>query len=97
MLIRTIEFIFHINRNILGRETLLNVKKILLSLTELLLIIIISRYLPFLSYNSYLNWIINAFMVFTVACIVTLSFKILFYRKELKQILNLFKKVVKKK
>lgn len=97
MLIRTVEFIFHINKNILDRKISMNVKKILLSLTELLLIIIISRYLPFLSYNSYLNWIINAFMVFTVACIVTLSFKILFYRKELKQILNLFKKVVKKK
>ena len=96
MLMRTVEFIYHTNKYILNRNIFVNIKKILLVILELSCIILIASYLPSLPYTGYINWIMNAFCVFLVACFVTIIFKIIFYKKELRLIVNVFKKVMKK-
>lgn len=100
MFIRMIEFIYHTNKYILNRNILINVKRILLLLVEVLLIVFSSKFLPLLPYTTYLNWFINALMIFVMALIITIIFKFIFYKNELKlfgkPIYKLLRKVRKK-
>lgn len=38
-----------------------------------------------------MNWIINAIMIVCVASIVTLGMNYIYYRKEFKKVINIFK------
>ena len=80
MTIRTIEFVYHTNKYILDRSIWESIKKILLVIIETIIIVIICKYLPFVSNISYTHWIINAIMVFVVACIFTIFINYIFYR-----------------
>lgn len=99
MFIRMVEFIYHTNKYILNRKISINIKKIVLLIVEVILIVFSARFLPLLTYSGYINWFLNALMIFIVALTITLIFKMIFYKKELKlfckYILNI-KKVRKK-
>ena len=83
MLIRTVEFIYHTNKYILKRSNFISIKKMLILILETLLIINIANLLPLLDNINYLNWMINAFFVCLISCIIVFIFDILFYKKEL--------------
>ncbi|MBR3116056.1 lipopolysaccharide biosynthesis protein [Candidatus Saccharibacteria bacterium] len=97
MTIRTAEFVYHTNKFILDRSIWESVKKILLIIIETIIIVLVSQLLPFLDNTNYLNWSINALMVFSVACIVTLAFNYVFYRAELKASRRLIKRLLPKR
>ena len=97
MTIRTIEFIYHTNKYILDRSIWESIKKIILVIVETLIIVFICRYLPFVENISYINWIINAIMVATVASIVTLSLNFIFFRNEFKEVIIIIKDIFSKK
>ena len=97
MTIRTIEFVYHTNKYILNRSIWESGKKILLVILETLVIVFISRYLPYFENISYFNWIINAIMVAAVAIIITCSLNFIFFRKEFKDVLKILKGIFKKK
>ena len=90
MTVRTIEFVYHTNKYILNRNVFASVKKIILVVIECILIVIISKYLPYLSYSNYFNWSINALILFVVSCIVTLLFNIIFNKDVMLKITNKF-------
>ncbi len=91
MIIRTMEFVYHTNKYILERPIWESVKKILLVILETLVIIFICKYLPLVDNINYFNWIINAIMVGIVACIVTISLNLIFFRNEFKEAKRIFK------
>lgn len=102
MLVRTIEFIYHTNKYILERNIFINIKKIAVIVTEVLLIILVIKFIPInITFNSYINWIIYAVIVFVVASIITIGINILVYRDDidnLKQLLkNNFGKLFKRR
>ena len=97
MTIRTIEFVYHTNKYILDRSIWESIKKILLVIIETIIIVIICKYLPFVSNISYTHWIINAIMVFVVACIVTIGINYIFYRNEFKELDIIMKRLIIKK
>lgn len=97
MTIRTIEFIIHSNNNILERSISVCAKKILFLFFETFLIVFISKYLPYVGNVNYLNWIINALMVFVISCIIVLPINIIFYKKDFKMLFNILKSVRKRK
>lgn len=102
MLLRTIEFIYHTNKYILERNIFINIKKIAVIVTEVLLIILVIKFIPInITFNSYINWIIYAVIVFVVASIITIGINILVYRDDignLKQLLkNNFGKLFKRR
>lgn len=97
MTIRTIEFIYHTNKYILKRSLVQSIKKILLTIFETLIILIISKYIPFLINDSYINWLINAIIVFLISVIVVLILNFVVYRKEFKGLFMILKKFFKKK
>ena len=96
MTIRTFEFMYHANKHILDRSMWVSIKKIMLIICETFLIVFICKYIPYFTNTTYLNWIINAFMVFIVACITTLTFNYIFYKYEFKESFYILKKVLKR-
>ena len=97
MTIRTIEFIYHSNKYILNRNILISVKKILLLIIETLLIVFISKYLPYVDYNNYLNWIVNAVMVSLLSMIIVISINYIFYKNEFKNLFTTLKSIIRRK
>ena len=92
MLIRTIEFVYHTNKYILKRNIIINVKKIIFVIIETIIIVLIVRFLPInFKFDSYINWIIYAIIVFIIASIITIGINLIVYKddkKNLKQLLN---------
>lgn len=91
MTIRTIEFVYHTNKYILDRSMWESIKKILLLVIETLIVIFISKHLPFVENINYLNWIKNAIMVTISACIVTISMNYIFFKREFKEVIRIIK------
>ena len=94
MAIRTAEFVYHANKNILERSIWESIKKILLVIVETIIIVLLSQLLPFKENSNYLNWGINAIMVVCVASAVTLALNSIFFRKELKEAARILKRIV---
>ena len=92
MIIRAVEFIYHANKYILKRNILENIKILLVVISSFTLIIFICNFLPLLNNINYLNWIINASWIFIISMIIVLLFDVLFYKKELVDIFQLFKR-----
>lgn len=82
MLIRTVEFIYHVNKNILFRNILASVKKIFVLFIEFFVIIFASKYIQFFEYTSYINWGINAVCVLVLSVFISVVINILLYKNE---------------
>lgn len=97
MLIRTIEFVYHANKYILTRNIFESVKKIIIIIIEVLLIVFLSKYLPKINIISYLTWIESASLVGILSVVIVLSVNIIIYRKEFKEMRNIFKNLFKQR
>ena len=97
MLIRTIEFVYHTNKYILNRNIFESVKKIIIIIIEVLLIVFLSKYLPKINIISYLTWIEYALLVGILSVVIVLSVNIVIYRKEFKEMRNIFKNLFKQR
>lgn len=102
MLIRTIEFIYHSNKYILNRSIMKNNLKILIILIEVITVVLLSRIIPIkLVFNTYINWIIYAIIIFITASIVIIGINTIVYKDDMKNlkklIVNNFGKLFKRK
>ena len=97
MTIRTIEFIYHANKYILARDIWESIKKIIVVVVETSIIIFICGLLPKVENISYANWIINAIIVVLVASVVTVSFNFVCFKCEIRELLYMLKKTLKRK
>lgn len=97
MLIRTIEFVYHTNKYILNRNIFESVKKIIIIIIEVLIIVFLSKYLPKINIISYLTWIEYALLVGILSVVIVLSVNIIIYRKEFKEMRNIFKNLFKQR
>ena len=59
--------------------------------------VLMCKYFPYIKYTSYINWIINAIIVVCVASIVTLGMNYIIFRKEFKEVINIFKNMFRRK
>lgn len=97
VIIRGVELIIFTNKNILKRKISITLKKVLISIVQLIIVIIISHYMFDLTNISYFDWIMMALKVFAVSVIIIVPFNILYYKKEFKELLHTFKVIVKAK
>ena len=97
MTIRTIEFVYHTNKYILNRSMFESIKKISLIIIESLLIVFISKFLPYIDNISYVNWIVNGIMTAIVASIVVIAINFIFYKNEFKELFKILKNIIKRK
>lgn len=97
MTIRTVEFIYHTNKYILKRNIFESIKKVLLIVVETTLAIIICSFIAYLDNISYISWLVNALITFTVTAFIVLLINCIFYNKEIKSIISIFKNMLNRK
>lgn len=97
MAIRTIEFIYFANKYILNRNIFISIKKILISIIQTIIIVLIYNILPLINYTNYLNFVINAFIVLIFAVLIVVITSLIFYKNEYRNIIKILKKGIKYK
>lgn len=97
MTIRTTEFIYHANSKILNVNIFKSLKKIALLIFIIFLTFISAKKIFIIENSSYLNWIINAMIIFLYSSLLTFLFNFIFYRKNLRELLRIAKFILKKK
>jgi len=97
MLVRTIEFVIHANKHILHRDVWHTTRKIILVMVQTMLIILLTRFLPYVNNSSFMKWIINAIMVTVISIVVVVVTNLMFNKDELNGIKKILNRVVKKR
>lgn len=97
MTIRTVEFVYHANKYILKRNVFESIKKISIIVLESLGIVLICNFIPFLANASYINWMINALITCATAVGIVVIIDLLFYRKDIKDIVESVRNMFKRK
>ena len=96
MLIRTVELIYYTSKNILKRDIKISIKKMLIIIFEFGLVILIVKFIPTFKITSYLTWIIQAIIIFTISVIVVLIMNWILYKAEVLEIIKMLKSIKKK-
>ncbi|MDY3006749.1 hypothetical protein [Anaerococcus porci] len=94
MLIRTLEFIYYSSYNILKVSVINSIKKILLVLIIIFLVRLSGDYLVIMPYNTYINWIINAIIIFAFTTILTVLIYSVIYRKKMLVIVTSIRNII---
>ena len=97
MIFRTVQYSVYMSRNIIKRSLSVFIKKMLISLVNVVLIVLAVNLLPLPMVDNYFKWAVNALLVAVVATIITLAINFIFYHKELKTIIAVLKNTLKKK
>ena len=97
MFIRTCEFIYHSSKYILGRSVLIPIRKIILMTIEMLMIIGIASILPLSLNDDFLGWLVEAAIVFGLACVICLPINVLLFRDDFNNIGTVFRRALENK
>ena len=92
---RGIELIIFSSKNVLNRSITIIVKKIFISIIQVLIITVISHFIFRLNDVSYLGWLLIAIKVFCVSVIIVIPFNVLFYKKDFKEFVDTVKGIIK--
>lgn len=91
MSIRTIEIAYYTHKYILNRSIINFIKLMILIIIEFLIIIFIYSIMPKIIINNYFDWIMEAIILFIISSVIIILINSLFYREELKIIINKIK------
>ena len=97
MLIRTIELIIYSSKNILKRSIWYAFKRLILLFAEFAIIVLIIHIIPKIEIENYANWTIQAIVVVVISIAVVVSLNSLFFKNNLKNIINVLKNMLNKK
>lgn len=94
MIIRTVEFMYHTSKYILKRSLKEDIKRIMVLLIETVIIVLIGFYISkYIIVTSYMTWIALAILIGTIALVLVGSINGIVYRKELKELSNMIKRI----
>lgn len=98
MLIRTFEFMYHTSKYVLNRNQKYSIIHFLLSAVECVIVcLIINQIIINVKFNSYVIWIKYAIVSTIITSVLIVLINILFYRNELKNLLVILNKIMKRK
>lgn len=98
MLIRTAEFMYHTSKYILQRNQKENIKRIFIIVIEILLIVPIGFYISnYILVNSYTMWILLGIIIGIVSFIIVGVINGIIYKKDLKDLVGMIKRVFMKR
>ena len=96
MIIRTCEFLIHASKQILKRKTFIGIKRLLVSIVELLIIYAISSFIPKVNDITYFAWFINSLIVFIIAFLFITITNVILFNNDGKEVIIILKKMHKK-
>ena len=91
MFIRTIEFMHHVSKYILNRSVWYTFKRLFVITIEIAIITIIVNIIPFAEVTGYLEWIIQALIVFIISSIVVIAINLIVYKDNVNNIIQKIK------
>ena len=98
MTIRTIEFMYHTSKYILKRNQMENVKRVVILIVEMLVLVPIGFFISrFIEVNSYVSWLFLAIIVGIISLLGVVIVNGIIYRKDLKDLLDMIKRIFKRK
>ena len=98
MTIRTIEFMYHTSKYILKRKQSENVKRVMILILQTIIIVPIGFFISeFIEVDSYMNWLLSAVLVGIITSLGVGIVNSIIYRKDLKDLLGLVKRILNKK
>lgn len=95
--IRTIDFIYQVNKYVLKRSIVHSVKKIIVLILETLIIVLLSKYFIEINVTNYLTWVMSAFIVFIVAIIITVCSNFILFKNEFMETYHLFIPLIRRR
>ncbi len=96
VVIRIISLIIHVNKKILKRDIKLTIKKLLIITVNIIIVVYLSKYVARVEYSSYINWTINAILVFIEVCIITFIINIVFFKENINDFVIIMKNMYKR-
>ena len=98
MAIRTIEFMYHTSKYILKRSQIENVKRIIILIVEMLVLIPIGFFISkFIEVNSYVSLLFLAVIIGVISLLGVGIVNGIIYKKDLKDLLDMIKRIFKRK
>ena len=98
MTIRTLEFIYHTSKYILKRSKKQSVKRIIILIMQVIIIVPLElNIINSINFSSYFNWIIAAGILCIINSVIIGIINGIIYRKDLKDLLNMIKRILKGK
>ncbi len=88
ILFRNIVYSLYSSHNIVHRGIVIYFKRLLITCTTVILIFIISQFVPHAEMISYINWIIYAIEISAISLSLTILINYCFYRKETAQMIK---------
>lgn len=97
-LFRTIQYSYYISKKVLNRSIIEVLKRIIWTVGTSFMIVLISLMVTrtIVFSKGWLGWIFEAVIVFVISCIVSLIASVLFYKNDLKFILSVGKRMIKR-
>ena len=96
MFVRTIEFLYYTSKYILDRDVWYSFKRLLVIAIEVVLVAIIVNLIPSVEINGYKTWLLQAVIVGIISSIVVLIINCIVYRDNVKNVLGIAKKILKR-
>ncbi|MBR3891581.1 MAG: polysaccharide biosynthesis C-terminal domain-containing protein [Bacilli bacterium] len=97
MIIRTIEMIWYANKNILKRNIFTSAKKMMIAITEAVIIIFISYKLFTIDPQTYSQWFVCAIIVLAVSIVIVGLISLIFQKQYFIEICKILKKILRGK
>ena len=91
MTIRTIEFMYHSSKYILGRSFLYSLKRILIIAIEVSLLVIIYEIIPKIVITNYLNWALQSCITVVIALMIVAIINSIVYKDDIKYCIKFIK------
>ncbi len=96
-IIRTIQYEFYVSKNLVIRSNIVFFRKCIWCIFSFVIILIFTYFMKIWIINSWSEWIVSGIIVATISFIVILITSFAFYREELANSINLFKKMIFKR
>lgn len=98
MIIRTAEFMYHTSKYILKRSIRADIKRIVVLIIEMVVIVPVGFYISkYIAVTSYITWLILAILIGLMALILVGIINGIVYKKDLKDLLNMIKRIFNRK
>jgi len=98
MLFRTVQYIWYYHLKLIGESKglLFEGKRLCISLLEVAVFLLVSRLLPEIQIDGYLNWFLFSFCVGAFCLIVAVLFSYVFYREQWKDLTHIVKSLLRR-
>jgi len=97
MLFGMTSYMIYLSNNILKKNFTSFLKRFCICIVNCVLILSLNKILNLHYVGTYSNWVLNAFMITIVAIFVTVGTGIIFYTEDIKNIINIFKTLIRNK